>query len=73
VGVDLRAAVADLVLEHPVVAAALALPFAGSAGCVARLAGHAVRALDAVPTTAGNVLQADAVTVVAGKNILNKC
>lgn len=55
VRVDLGAVVADLVLEDPVVAGA-GVNLAGGPGSVSGLAGHAVRALDAVPTTAGDLL-----------------
>jgi len=66
VRVDLGAVVADLVLEDPVVAGAHVDVGGGAAGRVPGLAGHAVRALDAVPTTARDLLEADAVAVIAG-------
>ena len=55
VRVDLGAVVADLVLKDPVVAGA-GVNLAGGPGSVSGLAGHAVRALDAVPTTTGDLL-----------------
>ena len=66
VRVDLVSVVSDFVLEDPAVRVP-AFDLGSVAGSVCGLARHAVGALDAMPTTARDLVQADAVTVISEK------
>ena len=68
VRVDLGSVVADLVFEDPVVAGAH-VDLVGRSSGVFGLAGHAVRAFDAVPSATRDLLEADAVAMITTNRV----